>query len=600
MGLLGRYIVAFWGLFFLVGESFAAVPGADFLLAPHKKAIVRALGLENLAELPTYHLDFSLSDRSGHFEGRGRLKWTNRTGRAQKDLAFLLHTNGDSNAQMKEKGGMRVLSMRSLKGPSGVLRTIRPTLVNFELNTALAVGDAIELEFEWEGWLRNLGNDDNDLFTQAFASFGSMGTPVGGADYGLLAAGDGLLTLASAYPMLAPYRAGRAQTAGPSAVGDLAWNQVGAFDVRIVTPVGLEVVTNLKEGRRTRLSNQAQLLEASGVGVRDFVMVASREFEKREGLVDGVRVRSWYLKKDREAGVRSFEEIRPMLGFLSQRYGAYPFSELDVVEATLVGGAGGVEFSGLVLMAGFLYRDPGETQHPMGQILNLLSNFGAGGQQVELAETIEGQRRFVLAHELAHQWAPSLVGTDAKNSPVVDEPLAQYLAGRIMQDMLGDGPGALVRDQNVLLNYALYRLLGGQDKAADRPTDDYSGALEYAALVYGKAPYFYVDLEKKVGRRTLDTALKGSVSDWSWQIAYGGDWLQALDKHGATGAVRLGQRWWSGAFGDADLGLDPEGERALELVLGAEVAGMTTEMLKALGMSPADVFSTLGALTGGF
>jgi hypothetical protein len=36
------------------------------------------------------------------------------------------------------------------------------------------------------------------------------------------------------------------------------------------------------------------------------------------------------------------------------------------------------------------------------------------------------------------------------------------------------------------------------------------------------------------------------------------------------------------------------------LVLGAEVAGMTTEMLKALGMSPADVFSTLGALTGGF
>lgn len=599
-GFLSRLVLCLWALFLVGASSLAAVPGLDLLLPPHEKNLGPALGLKALSELPTYHLDFSLSDRSGHFEGRGRLAWTNRTGRPQKDLAFLLHTNGDTHAQMQENGGMRVLSMRSVKGPQGVLRSLRPTLVSFELEKALAVGEAIELEFEWEGWLRNLGNNDNDLFTQAFASFGSMGSPVGGADYGLLAAGDGLLTLASAYPMLAPYRSGQAQTAAPSEVGDLAWNQVGAFEVRVVTPVGLEVVTNLKDGRRSRLSNKAQLLEASGVGVRDFVMVASREFEKREGLVDGVRVRSWYLKKDREAGLRSFEEIRPMLGFLSERYGAYPFSELDVVEATLVGGAGGVEFSGLVLIGGFLYRDPGESQHPIGQLLNMLSSLGAGGQQVDLSETLEGQRRFVLAHELAHQWAPSLVGTHAQKSPVVDEPLAQYLAGRIMQDMLGDEEGALVRDQNVLLNYALYRLMGGKDKSADRPTDRYSGALEYAALVYGKAPYFYVDLEKRLGRRTLDKALRGAVSDWSWRIVYGEDWLQALEKNGAVGAERLGKRWWSGDFGDEDLGLDPEGERALELVLGKDVADMTTEMLKSLGMSPADVFSALGALTGGF
>ena len=146
----------------------------------------------------------------------------------------------------------------------------------------------------------------------------------------------------------------------------------------------------------------------------------------------------------------------------------------------------------------------------------------------------------------------------------------------------------------------LYRLMGGKDKAADRPTDRYSGALEYAALVYGKAPYFYVDLEKRLGRRTLDKALHGAVSDWSWRIVYGADWLQALEKNGARGAERLGKQWWSGVSGDADLGLDPEGERALELVLGKDVAVMTTEMLKSIGMSPADVFSALGALTGGF
>jgi len=511
----------------------------------------------------------------------------------------MLHVNGDSAQQMRVNGGMRVNEMRSVEGPEGELEQVRPTLVNYRLRRPLKVGDSIELAFEWEGWLRNLGDDDNDLFTQAFASFGAMGTPVGGADYGLLAAGDGLLTMASAYPMLAPYREGRAQVDAPAQVGDLAWNQVGAFEVRVVTPVGLEVVTNLKENRRTKLSSGAQLLEASGVGVRDFVLVASRNFEKREGFVRGVRVRSWYLAKDREAGVQSFEEIGPMLDFLSSHYGEYPFTELDVVEATLVGGAGGVEFSGLVLMGGFLYRDPLQSQHPIGQLLNMLSAFGAGGQDVDMASTIDAQRRFVLAHELAHQWAPSLVGTNAQKSPVVDEPLAQYLAGRVVQDMIGEEKGAFERDQNVLLNYALYRLMGGEDGPADKSTDRYEGTLQYAALVYGKAPYFYVDLEKRLGSSRVDSALKGAVEDLSWRVAYGQDWLRALQRNGASGAVALGTRWWSEAHGDEDLGLDPEGHRALELVLGEETAEMTIQMLDALGMNPSDVFSALGLLTGG-
>ena len=589
----------FW--FFFLSASphvLAATPGMDFIDASHAKKIKKVLGLKEIGELPTYRLDLSVSDRSGYFEGRGSLTWTNRTGRAQSELPFLLHSNGRSESELKSNGGMRVLSMKTKDGPAGTLKSVRPNLVEYHLKKPLAVGAQIVLEFEWEGWLRNLGNDDNDLFTQAFASLGAMGTPVGGADYGLLALGDGLLTMASAYPMLAPYREGEALTDAPADVGDLAWNQVGAFEVRIVTPVGLEVVTNLQDVKRSKLSSKAQVLESSGLGVRDFVLVASRDFEKTEETVDGVVLRSWYLSKDREAGLRSFREIRPMLAFLS-RYSAYPFKELDVVEATLVGGAGGVEFSGMVLVAGFLYRDPKETQHPMGQLLGMLSTLGAGGQDVDLGETINIQRRFVLAHELAHQWAPSLVGTDAHRSPVVDEPLAQYLAGRIIQEMLGDEEGAKQRDQNVLLNYAMYRLMGGVDGPADQSTEHYRGAMHYAALVYGKAPYFYVDLEKRLGRKVLDSALRGAVSDLSWQIAYGDDWLSALERNGGTGAIALGKRWWSGAHGDEDLGLDPEGERALELVLGEDVAAMTTEMLKSMGMSPATLFQMLGQMSGG-
>ncbi|MEC7239726.1 MAG: hypothetical protein VXW32_00670 [Myxococcota bacterium] len=580
----------------LMGLFSAAVGAQPALLAAgQEEAIEQALGLEDLEEAPFYTLDLSLSDMSGHFEGRGRLRWTNRTGQPQSVLPLLLHTNGHSLHEMRSHGGMQIREVRTRRGPSGEAQSPRPSLVNYVLDRALAVGETIELEFRWEGWLRNLGDDDNDLYQQAFASLGAMASPVGGADYGLLAAGDGLLTMASAYPMLAPYRNGVPQTDAPAEVGDLAWNQIAGYRVRVVTPTGLEVVTNLEESRRVRLSGGEELTEASGWGVRDFVLVASREFARSEGIYDGVRVRSWYLERDSEAGEKTLAEAAEYLSFFSETYGDYPFTELDVVEATLVGGAGGVEFSGMVLMAGFLYRDPGSSQHPMGQLMNALSGLGGAVPGMEMAETMDNQRRFVLAHELAHQWSPSLVGTNAHRSPVVDEPLAQYFAGRAIQNQIGDVEGASQRDQNVLLNYAVYRLMGGADAPADRPTGEYSGALEYAALIYGKAPYFYVDLEQRVGRGRLDAAIAGAIEDLAWGVVDGQEWLETMERNGATQASILGSRWWSESHGDEDLELDPEGHRALAMILGEEVGAATSEMLSGMGLTPASLFGMLSA-----
>ena len=173
-----------------------------------------------------------------------------------------------------------------------------------------------------------------------------------------------------------------------------------------------------------------------------------------------------------------------------------------------------------------------------------------------MASTLDIQRRFVLAHELAHQWSPSLVGTNAHRSPVVDEPLAQYLAGRAIQDEVEQkGRCSGTRMSAQLRNISAE---GGEDAPADRPTGDYSGALEYAALIYGKAPYFYVDLEERIGQRRLDSAIRGAIADLSWRVVDGREWLVALETRGALAL----ERWVSGGgrgFGDEDLELDPEG-----------------------------------------
>jgi len=572
-------------------------PGLALLAEGREADIVSKLGLDHLGQLPTYSLDISLSDAEGAYEGRGAMSWTNTTGAPQATLPFLLHPNAPAElgAVGTASGSLRLTRAEVTRGPAGSLVNTRPTLAELRLERPLAPGESIEVALAFDGRLRQLGGDANDLFAQAFGGAGSLGAPVGGSDYGLLGQGDGVVTAASAFPMLAPFQSGVAVTAAPSGVGDLAWNGLMHFDLRVVTPEGLDVVTNLVDAPPRSLGGGAQVTACAGAAVRDLVLVASRSWVTTTRSVGGVTVRSWALAQDAAPGAEALEHAARDLAFFDRAFAPYPYTELDVVEASLVGGAGGVEFSALVLIAGFLYRDLSQSASPMA---GLFSTFGAlgggGGLPPEMSELTAGQRRFVIAHELAHQWAPGLVGADAHRSPVVDEPLAQYMAGRALQDELGIEAGAEQREKNVLANFALYRLMGGSDGAADRPTGTYGSTLEYGALVYGKAPYLYVDLEEKVGQAALDRALRASFDELAWTETDGDAWLASLERHGARGAAAAGERWWARAHGDEDLGIDPEGRVAMALILGEDMAAQLEQSLGMLGMRPADLFRMLG------
>ena len=574
-----------------VARAAEPLPGVALLAPGQLAGLTAGLGLSDARQLPHYDLSLSLSDVSGRYEGRGTIRWTNTTGRAQQVIPLLLNAAAPAELGAASAGTLTLSEASVATDPGATLRQVRPTLAEVTLTTPLAPGDAVTLSVAFGGRLRQLAGDANDLFAQAFGGMGQLGAPAGASDYGLLGQGDGLVTAASATPQVAPFEDGEPVVAPPSGIGDLSWNQVGVYELQIVTPAGLEVVTNLVDGAPVAVDERTQLTRAEGAGVRDLVLVASRDFGVVERDVDGVTVRSWFLERDRAAGEASLEDAAASLAFLSRTYAPYPYTELDVVEASLVGGAGGVEFSGMVLIAGFLYRDPTTSQSPTAGMMSMLS--GGGGLPPELAGMTDGQRRFVVAHEVVHQWSPGLVGADAHASPVVDEPLAQYLAGRVMQSLLGDAEGAEARDRNVMINYALYRLMGGTDGAADRPTHTFGSTLEYAALVYGKAPYLYVDLEERLGRARLDAAIAAAIKGRAWQVVDGDGWLDALEIAGATGARERGRRWWKEGYGDGDLGLDAEGRVAMRLMFGEELAAQVEQSFAMLGMSPAQLFQMM-------
>lgn len=571
-----------------------ATPAARELLRPGEgPRLQRALGLDNLEQLPSYTLDLSLSDADGRYEGRGSLRWTNTTGRARDTLPLLLHPNAAATSSAVRGGGLEIRSL-SCPGRACEHESLSPTVTEVLFALPVAPGDSVVLEFTFGGTLRQLAASSNDVFEQALGSLGAMSGRIGVADYGLLGQGDGLLTVANAVPMVAPFVGGQPMVGAPTAVGDLAWNQVATFDVRVVTPTGLRVVTNLDDGEPSSLDDATQQVHATGTGVRDLVLVASREWEVHTRRCGEVEVRSWSLGRDSAAGEAVLEDAAVAFEFLESLLGPYPYTELDVVEATLVGGAGGVEFSSMVLIAGFLYRDPGRSDSPMAAMLQSMSMLGmGGGMPTELTDMLGSQRRFVVAHELAHQWCPGLVGTDARNHPVIDEPLAQYLAGRISEVRLGAEAGREDFDRNALINYALYRLMDGQDGPADRPTESFTSSMEYAGLVYGKAPYLYVAAESEAGRAALDVALRSAVADGAWQVVDTERWLTALERGGLVGVRPLVDRWWQGVYGDEDLDVDPEGERVVRLMFGEEMATQLEAMLSMLGMNLADLLKMM-------
>ncbi|MEQ1501529.1 MAG: M1 family aminopeptidase [Myxococcota bacterium] len=537
-----------------------------------------------------YTLDLALSDVESRFAGTATVVVPNPLGAPLTTLPLVLTPNATT---------VPALSIDEAKVMSGQAATWavgHPSELAVTFDPPLPADGVVTLSFTFHGGLRALPDDVNDPLAQGMSQLASLGGAGGGGDFGLLASGDGIVIAASAFPMVVPVVDGafvRRVLRPDRPIGDLAWNNPSTFSARIVTPTGLTVVTNLVDRAAPSVAG-GQVVVAEGSGVGDLVIVASRDWSIREQQVGGVRVRSFARSRDAVAGQDVLAAGVKSLTVL-ERYGRYPFTELDLVEASLVGGAGGVEFGSLAVIGGFLYRDPGASGSPMAALLGGLGGLGgAQGSGPSPAEEIARQRAFVVAHEVAHQWSPGLVGADAWTYPIVDEPLAQYLAWRVVTDGLSTASAAEVRGKYVSMNYGLLRLLGGRDGAADRPTSGFGSSLEYAGLVYGKAPGLYWALEGAVGRPALDRALTAAFRARAWRPTSPDAWLGALEAGGAKGAVGLGARWWREPHGDEDLGVDPGGRQTLAWMVGPQQAAQLDGVFSQLGMQPADLFRAFG------
>jgi hypothetical protein len=143
-------------------------------------------------------------------------------------------------------------------------------------------------------------------------------------------------------------------------------------------------------------------------------------------------------------------------------------------------------------------------------------------------------------------------------------------------------------------------MLGGADRPVLRSTQEFRSPIEYAALVYGKAPYVYHGLRKRLGDERLHAAMRAAIARHQFQLVSTEKWIASLDELAGDGSgVRAAfDRGLTLTHGDADLGIGDPAEFVLDTAFPPEVGGAMKSASATMGMKPGELLRMLfgGAL----
>jgi aminopeptidase N len=228
--------------------------------------------------------------------------------------------------------------------------------------------------------------------------------------------------------------------------------------------------------------------------VRDFYLAGSTDFVSEARDVDGVLVRSTTLPGLENGARHVLDFTEASLRNFGDRFGAYPFTELDMVSTPTL--ALGVEYPGVIAMAQRMYPED-NLQYPLPML--------------------EG----VTAHEVAHQWFYSLVGNDQIDQPWLDESLAQFVTLLYFGDRYGPQGAAGYRASLE----SRWDQIGREPIPIGQPVAAYTPA-EYSGIVYGRGGLFFEAIADEIGQKALAQGLR-QYAQQNWHEIGTRDELQA-------------------------------------------------------------------------
>jgi hypothetical protein len=474
------------------------------ILANDREAIYSATA----GRLTRYKIDATLTpagDSPAKITGTLDLSYYNGTGKAQDSLYFRLYPNGKEYAD----GGL-TLDQVVVNG-----RTIDPKLSVEDTVAQVRLSDPV----------------NNEAVVDLKISFTTTipNNPVGSYGMFRVETDTGTYALAHWEPLLAGYDPDSGWNLQPlSVLGDPVFTNAALYDVTLHTPSDLVVVTTGSEvDSKSDGDNEIARHFLTGP-VRDFVMAANSTFVSKSTMVDGTKVNSWYRPEDESGGEAVLKYGAQSLEVYGRLFGEYPYSELDLVQVDLGGGAAGVEFPQLLFIGGSHYAADSFTQQ------------------------IPGFLEFVVAHEVGHQWWYAMVGNDQYEHAFIDEGLTNYMTTVYFSEEYGADQGMQQLNLNLKLPY-FSMLFGGQgDQIVDQPTDDFPNQDDYSSTIYGKAALGFDAIRTAIGDQAFFGAVKAYAAQYQFQVATPTELEAEFEKVSGDDLKQLWRHWFQAADGNKD------------------------------------------------
>lgn len=302
--------------------------------------------------------------------------------------------------------------------------------------------------------------------------------------YGLFVYADEILSLYQFIPIIPVYEQDAWQVFEPNTIGDLTYHDAAFFEVTVDAPqalilaaTGTRVFRELKNGRR---------LEVYQAGpVRDFYLAGSSDFQATSRKLQDVVITSYAPKQYQFSSdlVLSFAENA--LKIFSEKFGPYPYNELDLVSAPMHN-AYGMEYSGIVAIS-----------------IDLYDSNGMGSSRTSL--------EFTTAHEIAHQWFFNLIGSNQVIEPWLDEGMAQFASWLYFLEWGGES-AAYQSEQSF---HQRWMRIQNQPIPIGQPVAAYNER-NYSAIIYGRAPLFILSLQESMGGDAFEEFLSAYYQRFLW------------------------------------------------------------------------------------
>ncbi len=405
--------------------------------------------------------------------GAERVRFTNHTADTLKDIEFRLYPNAPLLA-----GRMNVMNIAVNNRAVEPILSDLDSVMSVPLDQPLAPGSSVEMTLDF-----------NVVMTRGLdASYGRFGFV------------HDVVSATAWYPTLSVYEPGNGWWRTiPNPQGDPAYTETGLYDVRLTTPADMTVTMSGTEIETTKNSDGTITHRDVTGPMRDHAFGASTRYMITPTEADGTTINIVHYKEQAGSPTDGTSNAAKFAVFAVKTYnktfGEYPYKEFDVVENPT---PSGVEFPGLIQIA--------ERSWIQG------SSF---------LET-------VIAHETGHQWFYAMVGNNQVEHPWLDESLTSYTEFVYMRAAYPTGSTAEQYVNAFQRRYTAYTGAGQADQPLDLPVAAYTG-LGYGAIVYGKGPLFYVELERQLGQDTVYKALKTYFNRYKYRVVTSADVLHTFE-----------------------------------------------------------------------